>query len=402
MHIKPVQLLTILVTFFTIIQTSHANDLKQNREPSKNISHIENESLFRANPFLQNPTDGGITVSWFTNVPTQGWVEFGESKSLGNKAETIIAGQVLANVKQHKVRLTRVIPGKTYYYRIASREILAYGAYDKKFGDTEYSEMFKFSIPNIESTDFTALIFNDLHKNEQTLRGLMTQVSDIDYDFVMYNGDCIDDPHNEESALSFLLYSNEQVGANEKPVFYIRGNHEIRGAYSVQFNNLFDYVGGKTYGVFSWGDTRFVMLDCGEDKPDSHPVYGGLNNFKQLRDDQVTFLKEETKTKAFKNAAKRVLIHHIPLYGMRNDAYIPCYDLWSDILNQSEFTLAINGHTHRFAYHEKESLGNAYPIVVGGGHKPDGATVMILRKKGNSMFLKVLGFDGKVLGEYKY
>lgn len=402
MRIKPVNLLVLIILFFAIIQTSPANTLNQNGKSALGNNPIENKSLFRAAPFLQNPTDGGITVSWFTQVPTHGWVEFGENKNLGKKTETIIAGQVVANVKQHKVRLTGLIPGKSYYYRIASREILAYGAYNKKFGETEYSDVFQFTIPDTESSDFTALIFNDLHKKEQTLKGLMAQVSDMDYDFVMYNGDCIDDPHNEESALSFLLYSNEQVGANKKPVFYIRGNHEIRGAYSVEFNNLFDYVGGKTYGAFSWGNTRFVMLDCGEDKPDSHPVYGGLNNFEQLRNDQVTFLEKETKTKAFKKASKRVLIHHIPLYGMRKEAYIPCFDLWADILNKSKFTLAINGHTHRFAYHEKQSLGNAYPVVIGGGHKTEGATVMVLQKKGKSMFLKVLGFDGRVLGEYEY
>ena len=69
---------------------------------------------------------------------------------------------------------------------------------------------------------------------------------------------------------------------------------------------LFDYVDDKTYGAFSWGDTRFVMLDCGEDKPDSTWVYYGLNDFTGLRKDQVSFLSKELSGKEFKQASKRV------------------------------------------------------------------------------------------------
>lgn len=362
----------------------------------------QHQTIFKTQPFLQNPIGGAVTISWFTNVLTHGWVEFGTNKNLVTKAETRIGGQTVANVNHHKIRIKNLHPGATYFYRACSREVIKYDAYKKEFGEPEYSETFSFTLPDTESENFTALIFNDLHKKQRTLNTLMAQVNDVDYDFVVYNGDCIDDPINEEHALNFLSYSNEQVNAAEKPVFYLRGNHEIRGPYSVGLNEILDYVGGQTFGAFNWGDTRFVMLDCGEDKPDSHPVYGGLNNFEQLRNDQVDFLKEETESKAFKKASKRVLIHHIPLYGMPAKAYLPCFDLWSDLLNQSKFSLAINGHTHRFAYHEAESLGNTYPIVIGGGYKPEGATIMVLEKKGSSMFLKILGLDGSVLGEYEY
>ena len=66
--------------------------------------------------------------------------------------------------------------------------------------------------------------------------------------------------------------------------------HEIRNAYSIGLRDHYDYVGDRTYGSFNWGDTRIVMLDCGEDKPDDHWVYYGLNDFTQLRNEQVDFL----------------------------------------------------------------------------------------------------------------
>jgi predicted phosphodiesterase len=393
--------LSILILLFSL-QVTFArlvNEFKEKPVPEKTDKP---QPLFRTTPFLQNPIGGGITISWFTNVPSHGWVEFGTDESLGNKMETMIAGQVVANVMHHKVRLNNLVPGKKYYYRVGSREVLVYGAYKKKFGKEVFSDIYEFTLPDSKTDDFTAIIFNDLHKRGQTLKGLMKQVAGTDYDFVIYNGDCIDDPGNEDVAVNFLMYSNEQVNAAEKPVFYIRGNHEIRGAYSVKLNDLFDYVGGKTYGAFNWGDTRFVFLDCGEDKPDDHWVYYGLNSFEKLRNDQVEFLKVETKSKAFKKASKRVLIHHIPLYGMDEKYYLPCKELWSDILNEGKFSVGINGHTHSFAYHKAGSLGNAYPVVIGGGYKEQDATVMILKKMGKSMHLKVIGYDGSVLGEYDF
>lgn len=227
-------------------------------------------------------------------------------------------------------------------------------------------------------------------------------MKDVDYDFVIFNGDCIDDPKDHDEATHFLSELNETVGAADVPVFYLRGNHEIRNAYSIGLRSLFDYVGDKTYGAFNWGDTRIVMLDCGEDKPDDHWVYYGLNDFSALREAQVGFLKEELASKPFKQAAKRVLIHHIPIYGKEVDRYNPCLELWGGLLAKAPFNICINAHTHRHAYYPKGTAnGNNFPIMVGGGYRMDGATVMVLQKKGKEMTLRVLNAKGETLQDLK-
>lgn len=353
--------------------------------------------IFRTKPYLQNPTGNGITVSWFTNVPVHAWVEYGTSSDLDKRAEVVVDGQIICNNKHHKVRLTDLEPGATYHYRVCSREITLYEAYKKEFGETAYSDIYSFTMPSTEVTDFTALIFNDLHKRNEVLDLLADQVEEVDYDFVMFNGDCIDDPRNESEAVHFLSYMNSKVKAENVPVFYLRGNHEIRNAYSIQLRELFDYVGNKTYGAFNWGDTRFVILDCGEDKPDSTWVYYGLNDFMGLRMEQVGFLKAELSGKAYKKATKKVLMHHIPLYGMSEKSYLPCLDLWGSLLAKAPFDVSINAHTHRFAYWPKGSVGNNFPVVIGGGNRPENATVMILSKKGTVMTLKALNTKGETL-----
>ena len=353
------------------------------------------DKIFRMKPYLQNPVGNGITVMWETTVPAYCWVEYGTDTTQLKRARTIVDGQVVCNNYLHKIRIDGLQPGQKYYYRVCSQEILLYQAYKKVFGNTAQSAFSEFTLPATDTDSFTAVVFNDLHQHTQTFRALCQQIKNVNYDFVVFNGDCVDDPVDHNQATSFISALTEGVCGDRIPTFFMRGNHEIRNAYSIGLRDHYDYVGDRTYGSFNWGDTRIVMLDCGEDKPDDHWVYYGLNDFTQLRNEQVDFLKKELSSKEFKKAGKRVLIHHIPLYG--NDGKNLCANLWTKLLEKAPFNISLNAHTHKYAYHPKGELGNNYPVIIGGGYKMDGATVMILEKKKDELRVKVLNAKGKIL-----
>ena len=353
------------------------------------------DKIFRMKPYLQNPVGNGITVMWVTTVPAYCWVEYGTDTTQLKRARTIVDGQVVCNNYLHKIRIDGLQPGQKYYYRVCSQEILLYQAYKKVFGNTAQSAFSEFTLPATDTDSFTAVVFNDLHQHTQTFRALCQQIKNVNYDFVVFNGDCVDDPVDHNQATSFISELTEGVCGDRIPTFFMRGNHEIRNAYSIGLRDHYDYVGDRTYGSFNWGDTRIVMLDCGEDKPDDHWVYYGLNDFTQLRNEQVDFLKKELSSKEFKKAGKRVLIHHIPLYG--NDGKNLCANLWTKLLEKAPFNISLNAHTHKYAYHPKGELGNNYPVIIGGGYKMDGATVMILEKKKDELRVKVLNAKGKIL-----
>ena len=353
------------------------------------------DKIFRMKPYLQNPVGNGITVMWETTVPAYCWVEYGTDTTQLKRARTIVDGQVVCNNYLHKIRIDGLQPGQKYYYRVCSQEILLYQAYKKVFGNTAQSAFSEFTLPATDTDSFTAVVFNDLHQHTQTFRALCQQIKNVNYDFVVFNGDCVDDPVDHNQATSFISELTEGVCGDRIPTFFMRGNHEIRNAYSIGLRDHYDYVGDRTYGSFNWGDTRIVMLDCGEDKPDDHWVYYGLNDFTQLRNEQVDFLKKELSSKEFKKAGKRVLIHHIPLYG--NDGKNLCANLWTKLLEKAPFNISLNAHTHKYAHHPKGELGNNYPVIIGGGYKMDGATVMILEKKKDELRVKVLNAKGKIL-----
>ena len=354
---------------------------------------INPSTMFRTKPYLQNPVNHGITIVWETTLPAYSWVEYGTDTLNLKRERLIIDGQAEFNESIHKIRLEGLTSGQTYYYRVCSQEILQYKAYSKKFGHIAKSDFYSFTMPDAETDSFTALIFNDLHQRTALFETLLKQVEKLNYDFVVFNGDCIDDPANHDQATRFISLLTEGVHGDRTPTLFIRGNHEIRNAYSIGLRKHFDYVGGKTYGAFNWGDTRIVMLDCGEDKTDDHREYSGLNDFTQLRNEQVSFLEQELNSKVFKKADKRILIHHIPLYGCKN----LCWDLWEPLLKKAPFHVAINAHTHQFAHHPKGSLKNNFPVVIGGGNRMENATVMILEKKKGELRIKVLDAKGNVL-----
>lgn len=353
------------------------------------------DKIFRTKPYLQNSVGNGMTVMWETTVPAYCWVEYGTDTTQLKRARTIVDGQVVCNNKLHKIRLNDLQPGRKYYYRVCSQEMLLYQAYKKVFGNTARSAFSEFTLPVTGTDSFTAVVFNDLHQHTHTFRALCKQIQNINYDFVVFNGDCVDDPASHDQATAFISELTEGVHGDCIPTFFMRGNHEIRNAYSISLRDHFDYVGDRTYGSFNWGDTRIVMLDCGEDKTDDHWVYYDLNDFTQLRNEQVGFLKKELAAKEFKKAKKRILLHHIPLYG--NDGKNLCAELWTKLLVKAPFDICLNAHTHKYAYHPKGELGNYFPVIIGGGYKMESATVMILEKRKEELRVRVLNAKEETL-----
>ena len=358
----------------------------------------EKANIFRTPVYLQNPATDGMSIMWLTHVPCHSWVEYGTDSLNMQRVQSWAEGITIANNTLNNIRLTGLKPGTRYFYRVCSREITLYQPYLKEFGETAIGKISSFTTLDNRKTDFTAVIFNDLHDIYPLFDKLYQQVKDIPYDFVVFNGDCIADVQSEDIAVSTISHYSRGIGADKVPSFYVRGNHETRGAYSPFLWNLLGKTGGNTsYGAFSIGDTRFVILDCGEDKPDDTWVYYGLNDFTQFRKDQADFLKKEIASKEFQSAAKRVLIHHIPVYGMGERPFNPNRDEWGGILAKASFDICLNAHTHRFNHIAKGADGNNFPVVVGGGNNERGATVMILKKQGKQLTLTVLNVEGETL-----
>ena len=355
--------------------------------------------VMRTIPYLQNPGSNEMTVMWLTNVPARSWVEYGTDSINMKRARTFIEGEMVANNKINRIHLTGLQPGTRYYYRVLSQEITLYSSYRKTFGDTIRSEIKSFTTWSDNIKDFRVIVYNDIHSNMTMFNKLHSLVEDKPYDLVIFNGDCFDDVEKESDILDRLLTYTRRIRSDEVPSIFIRGNHETRGAYSLLLWDYLGRMGGRSYSAFSMGNTRFVLLDCGEDKPDDHPVYYDMNDFTQHRIDQAEFLKEELQTKEFIEANKRILIHHIPIFGVEPGSFSPCSDLWVPVLKNAPFNVSLNGHTHDYRLIEKGEEGNNFPVIIGGGNENHNGTVTVLEKNGDRLHVEVINTAGLKLLE---
>ena len=398
---KKSTILSILTTFVAFSYAQSPIGLENtNRTP------VPKDSIFRTPAYLQNPGTTSMTVMWLTNVPSESWVEFGTDTNNLQRARTMVDGIAMANNTINRIVLRNLKPGTRYYYRVLSREITLYQPYRKEFGHTAISNWAYFTTFSDTQTDFTAIIFNDLHDRFPLIDHLYNLVKDIPHDIVFFNGDNLSDIQSQEVAVRTIRHFSRTIRADHIPSVYVRGNHEMRGAYSpFLYKELLGYVdvNNRPFGAFNIGDTRFVILDAGEDKPDEHENYYGLNNFAEYRKEQAEFLRKELASPEFQSANRRVLIHHIPAWGMIPFDWNPTnfnagLQYWGDVLKNAPFDIALNGHTHRYAFHPKGTKdNNPYPIMVGGSSNLPQATVAILRKKGNRLNLTVLSSTGEVL-----
>lgn len=346
--------------------------------------------LLTTQPYLQLAAPTSMNVMFQTNSVCHCWIEYGTDTLHLRRARTLLDGQEVCYDIENNIRLDSLKPATHYYYRVCAMEILSKGAYANHFGaDTLRTPFHSFRTPSDKADDFTCLIFNDLHEHGETLAHLKQLAQGIDYDFVVFNGDCLPEPRNRSHAISMIHSLADSVNGAEKPVVFLRGNHEIRNFYSAGMHSLIGYYNDKTYSAFTWGDTRFVLLDLGEDKPDSASVYGGLNDFTQLRHEQVAFLKKELSSRAFKKARHRVLISHIPVFG-NTDSYRPCTELWGPMLKRAPFDVALAAHTHEAKFYPEGVDGCRYPVYVGGGYNKRSATVAVLTCRGGKLSLRVL------------
>lgn len=356
-------------------------------------------------PYLQNMTPDGVSVMFQSTCSVHSWVEVGRDSLHVDTVRQLFCGQEVVHDAEHRIRLNGLTPGATYYYRVCTQKIELNQAYKKVFGRTERTPFRRFTLPTDTATHFTLLVFNDMHCQPQVMDAMARLAAQTPHDLVIFNGDCLPEPRDRQEAIANIQNLVRRFDAGQNPCVFMRGNHEIRNAYSSGMPTLFDYgTDGETYHTIRWGDTYLVMLDCGEDKPDNTWVYYGLNDFDAFRKAQADFLEKTIATREYRKAKRHIVVHHIPLWFSHEDkdpggASRFCRALWTDVLTKAKVDLGINGHTHRFEYYEPGQQGNLYPTIIGGGPSLKSATMTVVEKRGKVLRVKAVNANGETVFE---
>lgn len=208
-------------------------------------------------------------------------------------------------------------------------------------------------------------------------------------DFVVYNGDMLNDFMQPNQVFTGFLDATVRLFARTMPFVYARGNHETRARYARTLPDYLPDSDGRTWNSFDHGGVHFIVLDSGEDKEDSHEYYNGLVDFQNYRKEEAVWLKEDLESDACRKARFRIVISHIPPRGGKGFAIQDVCENFEPLINKAGVDLWLSGHTHRFQRLDPAAGQNNYPLIIGSTDtitrveiSPAGASVMVARQNG--------------------
>ena len=195
-------------------------------------------------------------------------------------------------------------------------------------------------------------------------------------DFLVLNGDLADHTHSVENCMVFYKIASKITKGNI-PTVFSRGNHDTRGLMAERFCEYTPTDNGNTYYTFRIGCVWGMVLDCGEDKEDTHEEYGGTVCFHQFRERETSFIKdviarakEEYQAEGVKY---RLIIAHNPFTVIHQKPFDIEQDLfreWIQLIGDHIAPHALlGGHMHCLKVirpgDELDHFGQSFPTVVG-------------------------------------
>jgi predicted MPP superfamily phosphohydrolase len=323
---------------------------------------------FTTRPVVFRQQDG-VTVNWGTNLPAANLLRYGNSPDMTQ--QTIPQTHGLIDVSQEMQRV--FIPGETtgsLYFQAYSAGVRAINPTSAiKAGEAE-SEIIQVEFPAANIELFLAA-FSDIHEQSQIYKQQARQIPWEQVDYALYLGDLVNHVDDAKQAAEAIF--GLPTGEVDLPRVFARGNHETRGADA---RNLADWMlpaGGKWYYTFESGNAFFVVLDSGEDKPDSHVEYAELINFNEYHQQQAIWLANVFESTEYRNADYQVVLVHIPPFedysvifpeDFLTDAFDPVLALLHE---QEDIDLVMSGHLHRGDIWLPQETGLPYPVTTCGG-----------------------------------
>lgn len=354
-----------------------------------------------AGPYLQCPGQSSMTIQWITDQNCTSWVEYGTGEIPDKKAIASHYGLVDAGQRIHRITLSGLKPGTQYRYRAVSREIQVFEAYKMTFGETVSSPVSTFTTLDGRKDRVSFVVLNDIHENNALLESLMKVAAAKPYELAFLNGDILGDIEDEQQIIDHVLSPCTALFAGRTPMVYVRGNHETRGKFARMLANYVGLDEGRFYRSFDQGPVHFVVMDSGEDKADNDKEYNGLADFDRYRTEQQLWLAREIRSEAFRKAAFRIAIFHMPLYGSGGPGPMDCQKKWGPLLSQGKVDLLISGHTHEYRILWPEAGKHEYPILIGGKPKAKEAVVIRVEATRTTLDLTMTRDDGEVVGIYR-
>lgn len=240
-------------------------------------------------------------------------------------------------------------------------------------------------------------------------------------DMLVLNGDIAHSSETEDDVLLNYRIACE-ITKGEIPCVITRGNHDLRGKCAEKLEELMPTDGGRPYYTVKVGPVWMLVLDCGEDKLDSHGEYGGTAVFHEFRMQETEFINNVVASNEYNadGVKYRFVLCHIPFchsddseckgerpFNIENEIYT---DWCAKIKENIKPDLSVFGHVHTTqvfpAGSSFDDKGLGGEIVLGGtpvsrAGLPDMVTGTALSIEENGIRIRFTDSRGKVSEDKK-
>lgn len=352
---------------------------------------------FTHGPYLQNVTETEATIVFNTNKLVVPGVLIKSGENNYRLVQNTTDGLTDVGNDIHKIRITGLQAGRNYEYKLFAKEIESYHPYKVVFGDTIRSKSYAFKTFDSTQKQVNFTVFCDIHDRAGKLAKYLDSNEVEKQDCYFLNGDIMGHIEEKEQVYSSFLDTCVSRFASEVPFYYVRGNHETRGKYARNLKNFLELPDNQYYYAQTIGHTRFIVLDGGEDKPDTTSVYAGLADFDNFRLKELEWLKDEVTSDAFKKANFKIVIIHMPILKNKKNWHGMAFlaEHFGPVLQEAKIDLMISGHLHKNVWVNTEESGYGYPVMICSNNDYIEARVEL-----NAVNLELKNLDGEIVKEY--
>ena len=325
-------------------------------------------------PWICDMDSTGVTIVWVTDIPGISYVEMATDSTDHFYSKTrkryyaAEAGRRILTDSVHCVRIRGLKPDSKYRYRVVTQALKDWCNDDwVTLGGLAWSDVWKkkpyeFKTYPAKPREITFLVLNDIHERPQFMKELCKNVDLKKLDFVLLNGDMSNRIRSQKHIMDAYLDTCVSMFATDVPLFFNRGNHELRGEFADYLNRYFPTNNGKYYRLQHVAGVDFLFIDSGEDKPDADLEYCGIVECDQYREEQERWLRslqEEKKIRKY----PIVVFSHMPPTLKNWHGPLHMQETLTPELNKMNVSVMLSGHLHRFDYQEPNKIIN-FPNLV--------------------------------------
>ena len=354
--------------------------------------------LFKTYPSVYAVRDRYVIIV-AVNEPCTMWAKVGENEFFDDSN-----GILRTSSLTHKIEVPAELLNETKEYTLYFRKVIERKPY---FSELEEVESFTSSFRPLPEDNIRIFHVADAHNR---IDGPVAAAEKAgEHDLLVLNGDI----PNHSGDIKYFAAIHSIAGEITKgsfPAIFSRGNHDMRGIYAEKIADHTPTDNGRSYFSVKLGSIWALVLDCGEDKPDTNAEYGHTICCADFRKRQSAYINDIISDPDSEYSADgvkyKLIISHIPFnlhynppFNIEEDRYADwCSKIKANIAPQ----LMLTGHVHYCKVFRKED-DESYPCDVVTASKPIKGTEdivcgsILLSKR--SAVIKFVDSQGEVLGE---